>query len=173
MPMWWDAYLGDTQHLTTIEHGAYLLLIGAMWRSGGSLPLDDKLIARTAKLTPAQWQRMQPTIMAFMTVVSGRRFTQAKLLETMEAVKRRRQSQTSNARAKWLKKKGRPDAMASSWHSHGMLTIKEEDPLLVQSTTQAQKGSGSAEKKAEVAAMEEALAPSTALLGTRLMRKKA
>ena len=42
MPMYWDAYIADTTHLSTEEHGAYLLLLAAMWRRDGSVPDDDK-----------------------------------------------------------------------------------------------------------------------------------
>ena len=38
MPFATDAYIGDTTHLTTIEHGAYLLLLFAMWRTAGGSP---------------------------------------------------------------------------------------------------------------------------------------
>ena len=44
MQIWTDAYLGDTSHLSTTEHGAYFLLLMAMWRNGGSLPNDDAML---------------------------------------------------------------------------------------------------------------------------------
>jgi len=181
MPMYWDAYLGDTRHLTTVEHGAYLLLLGAMWRSGGTLPLDDKFIARTVGLTPGQWRRVQPTIMRFMTTIAGGRFTQAKLLETFDAVRQKRQSKSSNARSMWLKRKGRPDAFAlrplSEPHAY-QSQIENNRPI--QSTTQAQEESGSAEKQAEVAAppaspsgKEDSIPISSYLLSTKLLKRRA
>ena len=66
LPLWTDAYLGDTTHLTTLEHGAYLLLLIAAWRSPNCrLPNDDKMLARYTKLTPAQWKRIKPMILSF------------------------------------------------------------------------------------------------------------
>lgn len=76
LPLWTDAYLGDTTHLTTIEHGAYLLLLISMWRAGGSLPDDDKLLARYVRMTPAQWARIKATVRAFFRVDAGAIFSE-------------------------------------------------------------------------------------------------
>jgi len=69
MPMYWDGYLADTTHLTTEEHGAYMLLLAAMWRRNGSVPDSDKDNARIVGLTPAKWRkfkaRMLETISGF------------------------------------------------------------------------------------------------------------
>ena len=55
MPLYVGDYLADTTHLTCTEHGAYMLLLMSMWRNGGSLPSDDKSLARHARCTKGQW----------------------------------------------------------------------------------------------------------------------
>lgn len=84
MPMYWDAYLADTTHLTTEEHGAYMLLLAAMWRRDGSVPDDDKDNARILGITVGKWRkikaRLQSTIKGFN--VSGDTITQEKLQKT-------------------------------------------------------------------------------------------
>ena len=64
MPLYWADYIADTQHLTTIEHGAYLLLIGYYWRNG-KLPETDEQKMRVTKMTPKQWKRHGPVLMTF------------------------------------------------------------------------------------------------------------
>jgi uncharacterized protein YdaU (DUF1376 family) len=58
-------YHGDTTHLGALEHGAYLLLLMAMWRAGGKLPVDDAKLAKLAKVSPDQWAEIRPTILDF------------------------------------------------------------------------------------------------------------
>lgn len=84
MPMYWDAYLADTTHLTTEEHGAYMLLLGAMWRRNGFVPDDDKDNARILGLTPAKWRKIKARFMATIKgfVVKEGMITQEKLLKT-------------------------------------------------------------------------------------------
>jgi uncharacterized protein YdaU (DUF1376 family) len=81
--MYWDAYLADTTHLTTEEHGAYLLLLAAMWRRNGSVPDDDKDNARILGLTVAKWRKVKARLAEFL-IVSGGMITQKKLQETWE-----------------------------------------------------------------------------------------
>lgn len=72
MPMFWGDYLRDTGHLSTTEHGAYLLFIGHYWSSGGPLPDDDAQLARIAKIgSVAKWRKMRPTIAALFKVGDG------------------------------------------------------------------------------------------------------
>ena len=93
MPVATDAYLSDTTHLSTIEHGAYFLLLMCMWRSGGSLPDNDKLLARYTKLTAGQWRRIKPILMSFFTVkngqiMQGHLIMQGRLTDELNAVGR-------------------------------------------------------------------------------------
>jgi len=58
-------YLADTIHLSRGEHGAYLLLLMAMWRAGGKLPAQDAKLAKIAKCSPKEWEAMRETMLAF------------------------------------------------------------------------------------------------------------
>lgn len=69
MPLRIGAYLADTMHLSTLEHGAYDLLLFHGWRNGGKIVNDDRLLARITKLPLDQWKAIKPTITAFFTPV--------------------------------------------------------------------------------------------------------
>jgi DNA modification methylase len=54
MPLYVADYLADTRRLSTLEHGAYMLLIMDYWRNG-NLPEDDVTLARIAGLNERDW----------------------------------------------------------------------------------------------------------------------
>jgi len=53
-------YLADTAHLTTEEHGAYLLLIFNYWQTGKPIPKNR--LARIAKLSNDRWTDVERTL---------------------------------------------------------------------------------------------------------------
>lgn len=110
-PLWTDAYLADTGHLSTTEHGAYLLLLITMWRAGGKLPNDDKKLARYAKCSASQWDRLKPILMDFFTV-DGDDILQGRLSDELDFVRRRSIKQSENARSKSRKTKETAKATA-------------------------------------------------------------
>jgi uncharacterized protein YdaU (DUF1376 family) len=106
LPLWTDAYFGDTRHLTTIQHGAYLLILFVSWRNGGDLPYDEKLLARYAGLSISQWNRMKAVILPFFKIKNGRIF-QPRLRDELDVVRQQRNQRADNGRASALKRKER------------------------------------------------------------------
>jgi uncharacterized protein YdaU (DUF1376 family) len=71
MPLYAADYLADTAHLTTAQHGAYLLLLMNYWQRGGPLPDDDTRLARIARVGPREWAKMRGTISEFFSIADG------------------------------------------------------------------------------------------------------
>jgi uncharacterized protein YdaU (DUF1376 family) len=85
-------YLADTTHLSRDEHGAYLLLLMAMWRAGGKLPAGDDKLAKLARCSPKEWVALKDTVLVFFKR-SGRSITHKRISKEMahyEAVSERR-----------------------------------------------------------------------------------
>lgn len=73
IPLFPDAYLRDTTHLTCEEHGAYLLLLMAAWGNDDcSLPYCDKRLAALTKLPVSRWRKIAPTVLEMWTIERGR-----------------------------------------------------------------------------------------------------
>lgn len=73
MRLYWGDYSRKTRHLKrAVEHGVYLLLIGALWDAGGKLPADDASLAQHALVTDKEWAALKPRIMPFFKVTKDR-----------------------------------------------------------------------------------------------------
>lgn len=118
LTLWTDAYLSDTRRLTTLEHGAYLLLLMEAWRRPNcDLPDDDRLLARMAGLPEAEWADIKPIIMAFWKFDGrGKVWKQKRLTKERDAARNRSKSQRDKATKRWDKTKN-GDAGASAGQS--------------------------------------------------------
>jgi uncharacterized protein YdaU (DUF1376 family) len=70
MPVYIGDYLADTMHLSTEQHGAYLLLLFHLWRRG-SLHDDDGALAQITGLSGNAWSNARPVLAEFFEVHDG------------------------------------------------------------------------------------------------------
>lgn len=107
LPLWTDAYLADTRHLTAEQHGAYLLLLMEAWRRPScSLPDDDEMLARLACLSSERWAINRDIVMAFWKF-DGRKkeWTQSRLNDERLYVVKKSGLQRDKAANRWNKSK--------------------------------------------------------------------
>jgi uncharacterized protein YdaU (DUF1376 family) len=105
MPFLIDRYLGDTTLLTTEQHGAYFLILLAMWKAGGTLPAGDVQLASAAKLTPARWRKMKPALSGFFRSDGNGGIYQKRLHAELERAKTNTSNKSTagrkGARSRW------------------------------------------------------------------------
>ncbi|MBU9832545.1 DUF1376 domain-containing protein [Rahnella sp. FC061912-K] len=77
-------YLADTPHLTTEEHGAYLLLMFNYWQTGR--PLPKSRLAGIAKLSNERWSDVERTLNEFF-LDTGSEWVHERIERDLEVVK--------------------------------------------------------------------------------------
>lgn len=83
--LFWGSYHKHTSHLRhAADHGAYLLLIGALWNNEGKLPADDETLAGYAKVSVKEWLAMKPRLMGpNLLAISRGKLVQARVVEDL------------------------------------------------------------------------------------------
>lgn len=150
MPLYTDAYLADTRHLTTEEHGAYLLLLMCAWRNAGcDLEDDNKSLARITGLTPARWRRLRCRLETFFVIEDGK-WRQRKLSAVHDDVAARvARNRINGARggralaAKRMRHKAGPDSKPDAGR-HGQVHSKTTDKTTDKTTGKIDGKSGGA-----------------------------
>lgn len=84
-------YLADTMHLTTIQHGAYLLLIMNYWQTGKPLKNCDKRLANITGMTIKEWEKNRAVLQEFF-IVNHDTWTQKRIESDLAAVREKSDS---------------------------------------------------------------------------------
>lgn len=98
MPMYWGDYVASTGHLSTLEHGAYLLLIGHYWTTGNPLPKNEKKLSKIARISCAQWRKISDTILDFFDD-EGDCYTHSRIAQELEKAKKKYEARARAGRA--------------------------------------------------------------------------
>lgn len=121
IPLFVDAYLKDTTHLTTEAHGAYILLMMAAWvRDGCSLPNNERRLAACAKMSVKDWRVIAPDILELWTV-EGDTIFQKRLRKEWRYVQEKSKKRRAAADARWMQEQSKcnANAYASAMHLGG------------------------------------------------------
>jgi uncharacterized protein YdaU (DUF1376 family) len=115
MPVFTDALIGDTTHLSMEEFGAYLMILFVTWRNNGvPLPDDDKRLARICRMSEKKWSAIRPTISEFFDLSEGV-WRQKRLEKEWQYVSQQRAKQSEkgkkSAQARSLKNNETPSTV--------------------------------------------------------------
>jgi uncharacterized protein YdaU (DUF1376 family) len=98
-------YLADTAHLTTEEHGAYLLLLFSYWQTGKPLRVDR--LSTIARVPNERWHSVGETLSEFFNV-SATHWMHFRVEADLEAVNSKTSKASAagkaSAKARFLKK---------------------------------------------------------------------
>jgi uncharacterized protein YdaU (DUF1376 family) len=103
MPLYVGDYLAKTGHLTTLQHGAYLLLLMHYW-ANGCLPTTDRELMAIARMGEEEW--------------SGNCYAIAKFLTSTW---RHERVETELAKVKKLSERRSLAGLKGAWARHGKL----------------------------------------------------
>ena len=134
-------FAGDitVEAMTTLQVGAYILLLCKAWQADppASLPNDDAVLARLARLTPAEWSEVKAGVLSPFSLGTDNRWHQKRLRQEYEKAK---------ALIKDRAKAGRSGAQAR-WQTHGKRMAEPVRPQCESNGIQSQSQSQSQKKK--------------------------
>lgn len=111
---------GVVEAMCTEGVGAYTLLLCKSWREEqpGTLPNDDNVLARWARLTPDRWSEVKPAVLAAFSIGTDNRLHQKRMKseyrKLTEQQKRKRVNSQNAARERWKRSYMQPHSDGNS-----------------------------------------------------------
>lgn len=106
---------GIVEAMTTEEVGAYFLLLCKAWREepAGTIPNNDRVLARWTRLTPDQWAECKPGVLAAFKLGTDGRYHQSRMRHEFQKLarvaKQRSQSAKTASEARWGRRRETPE----------------------------------------------------------------
>jgi hypothetical protein len=97
MQLYTSDYLADTAHLTTEEHGAYLLLLMNYWQRGKPLDNTGDRLAHVARLSAERWSEVEPVLSEFF-LIDGDTWTHSRIERDLETIRQKSSKLSANAK---------------------------------------------------------------------------
>ena len=138
-------YLADTAHLTTEEHGAYLLLLFNYWQTGK--PLREERLAAVSRLPNDRWICVEKTLSEFFYLQDGL-WINDRVEKDLDAVKSKSIKAScagkASARAKAARKHCLPDDCSTNVETDVQRNVNHTE-----ADTEADTGKSSCDRQAE------------------------
>lgn len=107
MPLWTDAYLADTDHLSFEEHGVYLKLLMTIWRTPGcQIPNDQEWICRRLRVSKDLFETLVQPVLEEYLDNTGNHITSRRLQREYKIAQEKSLKQSVRAKSRWNKEKG-------------------------------------------------------------------
>lgn len=117
MPFYVSAYLADTTHLSTPEHGAYLLILLNLWQTRRPIKDSDEAFQRVCKVTAEAWAAMREIILDLLTKTADG-WIQKRLWIEIERAEKAYKKRVKTVRDLNNKRKGLPRSSRDNRNEH-------------------------------------------------------
>lgn len=97
-------YLADTMHLSTEEHGAYLLLMFNYWQTGKSIPKSR--LPKIARMSNERWLSVEASLKEFF-IESGDEWIHERIERDLEAVRSSLKQKSAAGKASAIARKAK------------------------------------------------------------------
>lgn len=125
MPLWVGDYISDTQHLSTLEHGVYLLLLMHYWRNG-ALTDDKSKLMRITRVS--RYKIIHNILLEFFHLKDGK-WCNARLEKEILRIQIHKEKRVNSAKiaskARWEREKQKSmqnasvtDSVTNATHTH-------------------------------------------------------
>lgn len=129
LPLFTDALLADTGHLSDEEFGRYVRILIIMWRSPDCrIPNDKDWIAKRLHVDPLRVDAVAMPLLKEFCKNDGNWWTQKRLQKEFEYVRKKSKRQSETAKSRWDKEKKSSRGNAKARHNNGILSGNAPTP---------------------------------------------